>query len=63
MGDPGDESDPAPAGGDLFDRWLAHREETTDASPRPRTYGVPRTGARAQAAPPVPPVPPLDQDE
>ena len=34
----------SPAGEDLFDRWLAHRAEGEDTAPRPRTYGVPRTG-------------------
>ncbi len=34
----------SPTGEDLFDRWLAHRAEGEDTAPRPRTYGVPRTG-------------------
>ena len=33
----------SPAGEDLFDRWLAHRADG-ESAPRPRTYGVPRTG-------------------
>ena len=35
-----------PTGGDLVDRWLAHRAEGEESTPRPRTYGVPRTGVR-----------------
>ncbi|MBU2074217.1 MAG: hypothetical protein KJ938_07265 [Actinobacteria bacterium] len=35
-----------PTGGDLVDRWLAHRAEDGTDAPRPRTYGVPRTGVR-----------------
>ena len=34
----------SPAGEDLFDRWLAHRAEGEETAPRPRTYGIPRTG-------------------
>ena len=34
----------SPAGEDLFDRWLAHRADGEQSAPRPRTYGVPRTG-------------------
>lgn len=39
-----DAREPEEGGSDLFDRWLSHRQESTGDDPRPRTYGVPRTG-------------------
>ena len=39
----------APSGEDLFDRWLAHRADGEGSAPRPRTYGVPRTGVHRPA--------------
>jgi hypothetical protein len=39
-----EESERDEGGSDLFDRWLSHRQESTGEAPRPRTYGVPRTG-------------------
>ncbi|CAB4754348.1 unannotated protein [freshwater metagenome] len=39
-----DAREPDEGGSDLFDRWLSHRQESTGGTPRPRTYGVPRTG-------------------
>ncbi len=39
----------SPAGEDLFDRWHAHRADGEESAPRPRTYGVPRTGVHRPA--------------
>lgn len=39
-----DAREPEEGGSDLFDRWLSHRQKSTGDDPRPRTYGVPRTG-------------------
>ncbi|MSZ76279.1 MAG: hypothetical protein F2667_04130, partial [Actinobacteria bacterium] len=37
------QDDPSASGGDLFDRWLAHREQSTDdETERPRTFGIAR---------------------
>lgn len=45
-----DASEPDEGGSDLFDRWLSHRQESTGEAPRPRTYGVPRTGLAGEDA-------------